>query len=116
LALVLKEKGQLEEAIAEYRIALGIKQDYPEAHANLGPALSSMGLHEEAVRECRKAVKLNEKRRARSSSSHKEANLPAYSAAKTAKITEVAQDHRAAVETNYVCKAWQCIEGAGEGR
>ena len=53
LGLVLKEKGLLDEAIAEYREAIRIKKDYAEAHTNLGNALHGKGLLDEAIAEYR---------------------------------------------------------------
>ena len=50
--------GKLEEAIAEYREALRLKPDYPEAHANLGNALKDQGKLDEAITECREALRL----------------------------------------------------------
>jgi serine/threonine protein kinase/Flp pilus assembly protein TadD len=58
LGAALKEEGQLDEAIAEYREALRLKKDLPEAHHNLGYALHSKGLLDEAVAEFREVVRI----------------------------------------------------------
>ena len=48
-AVALKDQSKLEEAIAAYRRAIGIKPDYAEAHCNLGNALKDQGKLEEAI-------------------------------------------------------------------
>jgi Flp pilus assembly protein TadD len=54
----LAEQGKLPEAIAEYREALQLKPDYPEAHNNLGNALAGQGNLEAAIAEYREALQL----------------------------------------------------------
>ena len=56
--MALAERRRLAEAIAEFRIAIGLKPDYTEAHANLGSALRAQGKLPEAVAEFRKAMRL----------------------------------------------------------
>ena len=49
-------QGKLEEAIAAYRQAIGLKSDYAEAHYNLGVALTDQGKLEEAIAAYRQAI------------------------------------------------------------
>jgi eukaryotic-like serine/threonine-protein kinase len=58
LARVLKERGDLDGAIAHYQAAIRLKADYAEAHNNLGNALQTKGLLDEAVAEFREALRL----------------------------------------------------------
>ena len=51
-------KGRLDEAIAEYREAIRLKKDYPEAHNNLGNAFRDKGRLDEAIAEYREAIRL----------------------------------------------------------
>jgi eukaryotic-like serine/threonine-protein kinase len=53
LGNALRQKGQLDEAIAEYREALRLKKDFAEAHCNLGQALLLKGQFRQAVEEYR---------------------------------------------------------------
>jgi tetratricopeptide (TPR) repeat protein len=48
-----------KEAVAEYREAIRINKDYPEAHNNLGNALAIQGKLDEAIAEYREALRLN---------------------------------------------------------
>ena len=54
----LRDKGQWDEAMAEYRKALQIKPDNAEAHNNLGNALYDKGQLDEAITEYRKALQI----------------------------------------------------------
>jgi eukaryotic-like serine/threonine-protein kinase len=54
----LRQKGQLDDAIAEFREALRLKKDYFEAHNNLGLALHAKGRLDEAIAEYREAIRL----------------------------------------------------------
>ena len=47
-----------DEAIAQYRKALEIRPDYPEAHNHLGNALAGGGRLDEAIADYRKALKI----------------------------------------------------------
>jgi tetratricopeptide (TPR) repeat protein len=61
LGSALHAKGQLDEAIAKYREALGTKQDFPEAckaHNNLGVALYFKGQIDDAIAEFRQAIRI----------------------------------------------------------
>jgi serine/threonine-protein kinase len=58
LGAALKDNGQVEEAIAEFREALRLKRDYAEAHRNLGTALGEQGKTDEAIAECREAIRI----------------------------------------------------------
>jgi tetratricopeptide (TPR) repeat protein len=51
-------KGRLGEAVAEYREALRLKKDYPDAHVNLGDALVAQGRAREAEAAFREAIRL----------------------------------------------------------
>jgi len=59
LGAILQEKGQLDEAIAEYQEAIRLKKDDPKAHTNLGAALHGKGRVDEAIAEYREALLLN---------------------------------------------------------
>jgi protein O-GlcNAc transferase len=58
LAVVLRDRGQLDAAIASYRRALKIRPNFAEALNNLGVALRTSGQLEAAVESYRKAVEL----------------------------------------------------------
>jgi tetratricopeptide (TPR) repeat protein len=58
LGLALHNKGQLDEAIPEYREAIRIKNDYAEAHLQLGDALADKGRLDEAIAEYREAIRI----------------------------------------------------------
>ncbi len=57
-AVELQQQGKLIEAAIEYRAALAIKPDYPEAQANLGVVLSRLGKYDEAIIAYESALKL----------------------------------------------------------
>jgi tetratricopeptide (TPR) repeat protein len=59
LAGTLLEKGQLNEAIANYREALEIKPDVAEVQSNLGNALLREGNVEEAIVHLQKALQID---------------------------------------------------------
>jgi tetratricopeptide (TPR) repeat protein len=50
--------GHLDEAVAAYRQAIRLKQDFPEAHNNLGDALHQKGQLDAAVLAYREAIRL----------------------------------------------------------
>jgi serine/threonine-protein kinase len=52
----LANKGNLDEAIAEYRKAIRLQPDYAEAHFNLGNALRDKGKLNEAIEHYRQAI------------------------------------------------------------
>jgi tetratricopeptide (TPR) repeat protein len=62
LGLILaRQPGLLPEAVTQYREAIRIQPDYPEAHFNLGSALAHSGLEEqrpEALAEYQAALRL----------------------------------------------------------
>jgi tetratricopeptide (TPR) repeat protein len=59
LGLALDNKGDLEAATAEYRVALRLNPNNDLAHYNLGLALDDKGDLEGAIREYREALRLN---------------------------------------------------------
>ena len=59
LGLALAERGQLDEAIAEFRHALRLAPDSAPAHWHLGAALASLGAHAEAARHLGRSVELD---------------------------------------------------------
>jgi Flp pilus assembly protein TadD len=58
LGCALLAKGELDEAIAEFRKALRLNKDLPQVHNNLGNALLGKGQLDEAIVEFREAVRL----------------------------------------------------------
>jgi tetratricopeptide (TPR) repeat protein len=56
LGVELAERGEMDAAIDQYRQALEIRPDYPEAHNNLGIALAALGQIDEAISHYRKAL------------------------------------------------------------
>ena len=59
LALVFYDKGEITEAIAQYRQSLAIRPDYPPAWCLLGVALFEKGEKELAMAHYRKALELD---------------------------------------------------------
>ena len=58
LGNILGRRRHLDEAIAHYRQAIGIRPDLAEAHASLGVALFSVGRLDEAMAQDRKALEI----------------------------------------------------------
>ncbi len=58
LGIALVEKGEINDAIGQYRKSLQFHADYGQAHYNLGLALLEEGQTDEATAECRKAIAL----------------------------------------------------------
>ena len=56
LGNTLMGQGKLDEAIAAYRRAIGIKPDYAAAYTTLGIALAGQGKFDEAVAAYRRAI------------------------------------------------------------
>jgi predicted O-linked N-acetylglucosamine transferase (SPINDLY family) len=56
--VALSAHNQLEQAIACYRLALGLQPAFPTAHYNLGVALVSVGRPEEALASLHEALRL----------------------------------------------------------
>src|ERR1700732_504833 len=56
--LELFKQGKADEAIAQYRQALVLRRDFPEALSNLGLALDAQGNDEEALADFDKALAL----------------------------------------------------------
>jgi superkiller protein 3 len=60
LGNLLRAKGDLDGAIAAFGAAIHLKQDYPEAHCNLGLVLEARGRLDEAIREYSEAIRLKQ--------------------------------------------------------
>ncbi|KUZ15973.1 hypothetical protein WI69_07390 [Burkholderia diffusa] len=58
LGNMLRESGRLDDAIAHYRHAVGLRPDYPEAHNNLGNALRDAREPAAAMHSCARAIEL----------------------------------------------------------
>ena len=58
LGIVLKNLGQLDDAVSIFRRAIKLKPDFAEAHNGLGNALQDLGQLENAVTSYREALKL----------------------------------------------------------
>jgi protein O-mannosyl-transferase len=58
LGHALDDKGQIDEAIRQYREAIRLKPNYPDAHNNLGIALDNKGQTGEAIQQFREAIRL----------------------------------------------------------
>src|SRR5271166_4088107 len=61
LGLTFFEKGQADEALAQFQKALEINPNYAEAHTNLGNAFFRSGQLSEAIQQYEMAVKINPK-------------------------------------------------------
>ena len=59
LGVFLFNKGQMDEAIRQYRETIRLNPDYAEAHYNLGAALGVKGQMNEAIRQYQEAIRLN---------------------------------------------------------
>ncbi|MGD0390854.1 MAG: tetratricopeptide repeat protein, partial [Tepidisphaeraceae bacterium] len=59
LGTALKDKGQLDEAIAAYRQAIALNPNLPDVHYNLGIALYDKGEMDDAITAYRRALALN---------------------------------------------------------
>ncbi|MGA2030947.1 MAG: tetratricopeptide repeat protein [Thermoguttaceae bacterium] len=58
LGLILRDRGQVKEAIAHFRRALEIEPDFPETWYNLGAALAGCGQVDEAIAHYQKALEI----------------------------------------------------------
>jgi tetratricopeptide (TPR) repeat protein len=58
LGIAYKSKGLIDKAIEQYRIAIKVKPDYPDAHNNLGNAYQSKGLIDKAIEHHRIAIRV----------------------------------------------------------
>jgi Flp pilus assembly protein TadD len=58
LGVALQWTGRSDEALAHFREAVRLDQEFTEAHANLGLALKASGRLDEAVAHCERAVQL----------------------------------------------------------
>ncbi|HEX8899182.1 MAG TPA: tetratricopeptide repeat protein, partial [Chthoniobacterales bacterium] len=58
LGIALARKGREQEAIAHYRKAIELRDDYADAHTNLATALLTKGATAEAIEHFRKATSL----------------------------------------------------------
>jgi tetratricopeptide (TPR) repeat protein len=58
LGVVAQEKGNIDDAIDKYELALRFHENYPEAHYNLGSALLLKGDVDQAIQQCEQALRL----------------------------------------------------------
>jgi protein O-GlcNAc transferase len=58
LGVILKSKGQLNQAATSYQRAITLKPEYAEAHSNLGNTLKDLGQLKDALASYRRALKL----------------------------------------------------------
>ena len=58
LGLLLADRGEIDEAIDHYQIALTVRPDFGEARNNLGLALAGRGRFDEAIAQYRKALEV----------------------------------------------------------
>jgi tetratricopeptide (TPR) repeat protein len=59
LGVVLFQKGQVDDAVAQYQKALEINPNYVAAHYNLGNALFQKGQLDQALAQYQKAIEIN---------------------------------------------------------
>ena len=62
LGLVLFGRGQVDEAIAHFQMALEIQPDYADAHSNLGHAFLQIGRVDEAIAQFQRALEIQPER------------------------------------------------------
>jgi serine/threonine protein kinase/Flp pilus assembly protein TadD len=89
LGVALRDRGRLDEAIAEYRAAILLNDHEAVAHINLGGALAAQGHADEAIQEFRTAVQLN----ADNADAHYNLGL----ALRTRRLGEAIEEFRAAI-------------------
>ncbi len=58
--MLLKDKGQLQDAIALYQKAINLNPNYAEAYQNLGVTCFKAGLLQESLEAFKKAISLYE--------------------------------------------------------
>lgn len=58
IGIVYDKLGRIDDAVLEFRVALSIKKDYPDAHYNLGNAYAKLGRMDDALWEYREALRL----------------------------------------------------------
>jgi tetratricopeptide (TPR) repeat protein len=58
LGVVAQEKGNIDDAIDKYELALRFHENYPEARYNLGSALLLKGDADQAMQQCEQALRL----------------------------------------------------------
>ena len=59
LGIALAERGEVDQAISQYKESLKLYSDDPETHYNLGNALLKKGQIDEAIAQCREGIRLN---------------------------------------------------------
>ena len=59
LGIVLKERGEVDQAVEHYRQAVALRHDYPEAHYNLGRLLAERGQVNDAIVHYEKAAAID---------------------------------------------------------
>jgi tetratricopeptide (TPR) repeat protein len=59
LGNALRQEGKLDEAMSQYRSALQIRPDYPQAHNNLGKSFLQKGQVDNAITQFQQALQIN---------------------------------------------------------
>jgi tetratricopeptide (TPR) repeat protein len=59
LGIALRQKGKIDESIAQYEKAIQLNPEYGDAHINLGTALLEKGRVDDAISHLQKALQVN---------------------------------------------------------
>lgn len=60
LAMAYADKGMIQEAIYEYKLAIAINDKYPQTHYNLGNAYLTLNRADDAISEYKKALEIDD--------------------------------------------------------